>query len=100
MAVGQRSSPKPAPAREATSSESFWTDRVISFSIKPGMLERFRESLAEGGPLIKCYLGSVTLVSPGYSHESLGHRLASLILAVCAVLKIPHSQLGSTYFGV
>jgi len=66
----------------------------------PGTLVLLRESMAEGGPRIKCYEGSVTLVSPGETHETTGQRLYILILAFCSVLKIPHSPLGSTYYSL
>jgi Uma2 family endonuclease len=58
-------------------------DSVLSFEINPGTLLQFLETRAEGGPRLKCFEGSVTLVSPGRSHESKGHRLDHLILAVC-----------------
>ena len=63
-------------------------DPVISFEINPGTLLQFLETRAEGGPRLKCFEGSVTLVSPGMPHEVDGHRLASLILAVCLELGI------------
>ena len=37
---------------------------VVSFEINPGSLLRFLETRAEGGPRLKCFEGSVTLVSP------------------------------------
>ena len=40
-------------------------DNVISFEINPGTLLQFLETRAEGGPRLKCFEGSVTLVSPG-----------------------------------
>ena len=55
----------------------FTPDKVIDFHIMPGTLGLLRESMAEGGPRIKCYEGSVTLVSPGETHESSGERFAS-----------------------
>ncbi len=76
---------------------TFTPDTVLSFDIMPGTLELLRESMAEGGPLFKCYEGTVTLVSPGETHETFKHQLSSLILAICAVLRIPHTPLGSTY---
>jgi Uma2 family endonuclease len=75
-------------------------DIVMSFAIVPGTLGQLRAALGDKGPLIKCYEGSLTLVSPGRSHESSDRRLGILILAVCAVLKIPHSTLGSTFYDV
>ena len=44
-------------------------DTVISFEINPGTLLQFLETRAEGGPRLKCFEGSVTLVTPGMSHE-------------------------------
>ena len=63
-------------------------DMVISFDINPGTLLEFLDSRAEGGPRLKCFEGSVTLVSPGKSHETTGSRLDLLILAVCLELGI------------
>jgi Uma2 family endonuclease len=84
----------------ATLAPPFTPDRVMSFDIMPGTLELLREAMVEGGPRIKCYEGSVTLVSPGETHETFKHQLSSLILAMCAVLRIPHTPLGSTYFSL
>jgi Uma2 family endonuclease len=71
-------------------------DTVISFEINRGTLLQFLESRAEGGPRLKCFEGSVTLVSPGMPHEVAGERLASLVLAVCLVLRIKFTGLAST----
>src|SRR3954453_10982077 len=71
-------------------------DSVISFAINPGTLLQFLETRAEGGPRLKCFEGSVTLVSPGMPHEVASERLASLILAVFLELRIGHSALAST----
>jgi hypothetical protein len=71
-------------------------DSVLSFEINPGTLLQFLEARAEGGPRLKCFEGSVTLVSPGMPHEVAGERLASLVLAVCLELRIRHSPLAST----
>ena len=71
-------------------------DEVVSFRINPGGLARLLDARAEGGPLLKCFEGSVTLVSPGRPHESMGHRLDRLILVVCLELGIEHTALGST----
>ena len=57
-------------------------DQVISFEINPGKLLQFLASRAESGPRLKCFEGSVTLVSPGMPHDMAGARLAGLILAV------------------
>ena len=58
-------------------------DIVMSFEINPGTLLQFLESRAESGPRLKCFEGSVTLVSPGMSHETALGRLISLVLALC-----------------
>ena len=71
-------------------------DRVMSFHIRPGTLPQLLETRAEGGPLLKCFEGSATLVSPGKSHESKGHRLDRLIMIICMELGIEHKALGST----
>ena len=71
-------------------------DMVVSFDINPGTLLRFLETRAEGGPRLKCFEGSVTLVSPGMPHESEGYRLNSLILAICLELRIKLKGLAST----
>ena len=75
-------------------------DKVFTFRIVPGTLEQFRESLAEGGPRITCFEGSLTLVSPGETHETSDRRLGLLIIAICEALKIPISPLGATYHGM
>jgi Uma2 family endonuclease len=61
-------------------------DDIVSFEINPGTLLQFLENRAEGGPHLKCFEGSVTLVSPGLPHEMDGHRPSLLIYAVCFVL--------------
>jgi Uma2 family endonuclease len=71
-------------------------DTVISFQINPGTLLQLLETRAEGGPRLKCFEGSVTLVSPGMPHEVAGERLASLVLAICLALRIQHLPLAST----
>ena len=71
-------------------------DRVVTFEINPGTLLQFLDARTEGGPLLKCFEGSATLVSPGRPHESMGHRLDRLIMAVCLELGIEHTALGST----
>lgn len=71
-------------------------DSVVSFEINPGTLLQFLESRAEGGPRLKCFEGSVTLVSPGMPHEVGGKRLSSLMLAICLELRIKHLPLAST----
>ena len=80
----------------AAPAQTITPDKVVSFDIRPGTLIPFLETIEESGPLLKCYEGSVTLVSPGETHETYGQRLALLILAICAQLRIPHSARGST----
>jgi Uma2 family endonuclease len=71
-------------------------DTVVSFQLKPGMLLQFLETRAEGGPRLKCFEGSVTLVSPGPAHEAKRIRLDHLLLAVCLELGIKYTGLAST----
>jgi len=71
-------------------------DVVISFEINPGTLLQFLDARAESGPRLKCVEGSVTLVSPGMSHETAGSRLNFLILAVCQELGVEFRNLSST----
>ena len=71
-------------------------DTVISFEINPGTLLQFLETRAEGGPRLKCFEGSVTLVTPGRSHELMGSRLDHMILAICLELRIKFTPLEST----
>jgi Uma2 family endonuclease len=71
-------------------------DIVLSFEINPGTLLQFLEARAEKGPRLKCFEGSVTLVSPGMPHEQDLDRLSSLVLAICLELRIEHSSVRST----
>jgi len=71
-------------------------DIVVSFEIKPGTLLQFLDSRAEGGPRLKCFVGSVTLVSPWKPNRTTGCRLDLLILAVCLELRIKLTGLAST----
>lgn len=71
-------------------------DTVMTFQINPGTLLQFLEARSETGPRLKCYEGSVTLVSPGMPHETIGVRLDSLLLAICLVLRIKFKALAST----
>jgi Uma2 family endonuclease len=71
-------------------------DTVISFEINPGTLLQLLEARAEKGPRLKCFEGSVTLVSPGKPHERGGSRLDRLIVAVCLALRIKLTGLEST----
>src|SRR5580693_3928762 len=71
-------------------------DTVLSFEINPGTLLQFLESRAEGGPRLKCFEGSVTLVSPGFPHEDAVFRLSFLITAICLELRIKIKTLRST----
>ncbi len=71
-------------------------DTVLSFDINPGTLLQFLESRSESGPRLKCFEGSVTLVSPGMPHEVAGARLFVLILAICVELRIKRRALEST----
>jgi Uma2 family endonuclease len=71
-------------------------DTVLSFDINPGTLPLLLESRTEKGPRLKCFEGSVTLVSPGMPHEAMGFRLNLLILAVCFGLRIKFIGVAST----
>jgi Uma2 family endonuclease len=71
-------------------------DIVLSFDINPGTLLQLLESRTEKGPRLQCFEGSVTLVSPGESHESQNARLSILILAICLKLRISYFPLQST----
>ena len=71
-------------------------DVVLSFEINLGMLHSFLEARSEKGPRLKCFEGSVTLVSPGKSHEAKGNRLKLLIAMVCLELRIKFEGLQST----
>jgi Uma2 family endonuclease len=72
------------------------TDEVVSFDIMPGTLLQFLDARTESGPRLKCFEGSVTLVSPGMPHEGAGERLALFVLAVCQELRMKHTPLAST----
>ena len=72
------------------------SDTVLSFEINPGTLLQFLETRAEGGPRLKCFEGSVTLVSPGMPHERDLERLSSLVKAICFALGMKLSALRST----
>jgi Uma2 family endonuclease len=80
----------------STLARAITTDRVVTFQINPGSLLQFLDARAEGGPRLKCFEGSVTLVSPGMPHERKGSRLDYLILAVCLELGIKFTCLAST----
>lgn len=71
-------------------------DTVMTFQINPGTLLQFLEARSETGPRLKCFEGSVTLVSPGMPHETSGVRLDSLLLAICLELRIKYKALAST----
>src|SRR5271157_4213395 len=71
-------------------------DMVVTFQLRPGTFRNFLDAREEGGPRLKCYEGSVTLVSPGRPHETMGSRLDRLILAICLELGVKHSALAST----
>jgi Uma2 family endonuclease len=79
-----------------TLAPTFTTDTVMTFDINPGTLLDLLDARAEGGPRLLCFEGSVTLVSPGKSHELKGNRLDLLILAICLELRIEYTGLVST----
>jgi Uma2 family endonuclease len=80
----------------STVAQAITPDTVMTFEINPGTLYEFLEARAEGGPRLKCFEGSVTLVSPGQSHEMMANRLDLLILAICQALKVKRTGLEST----
>ena len=80
----------------STLAQAIDPDSILSFEINPGTLLQFLESRAEGGPRLKCFEGSVTLVSPGMPHEVDGERLSIVILAICTELRLRRSSLRST----
>ena len=80
----------------STLAQTIAPDRVVTFQINPGTILQFLDARTEGGPRLKCFEGSATLVSPGMPHETAGGRLASLVLAVCLELRIKHAALEST----
>src|SRR6202007_89882 len=86
------------PRMATTAAATFTPDRGVEVQLLPGMLEVFRATLAEAGPRIKCYKGSLTLVSPGETHGSSDSRVTVLIVAVCTALKIPMRALTAGYF--
>jgi Uma2 family endonuclease len=71
-------------------------DTAFTFEINPGTLLQFLETRPEKGPRLKCVEGSVTLVSPGMSHEKSAERIATLILAVCLESRVKFQTLAST----
>jgi Uma2 family endonuclease len=83
-------------ASAPTLARAITPDIALSFEINPGTLLQLLESRTEKGPRLKCFEGSVTLVSPGESHESNGYRINLLILAICLELRIKFSGLEST----
>lgn len=85
------------PLRMATVLEpSINPDSVVSFAIEPGTLPLLLKSRREGGPRLICHDRHATFVAPGRSHESFGHRIDHLILAICSELGIVFEALGST----
>src|SRR5262249_26665833 len=87
---------QPRAGMASTLAPTITPDRVMSFQIKPGTLPHLLETREEGGPRLKCFEGSVTFVSPGRPHETMGRRFDYLILAVCLELGIKFTGLGST----
>ena len=71
-------------------------DAVVTFEINPGTLLQFLETRPEGGPRLKCFEGSVTLVSPGLPHEEAAERLATVVVTLCLELGLRYKALAST----
>ncbi len=80
----------------STLAQPVTSDMVVTFQLRPGTFRQFLDAREEGGPLLKCVAGSVTLVSPGRPHETSGRRLLSLVMAVCLELGVKRTALGST----
>ncbi len=79
----------------STMAQASAPDTVLSFEINPGTLLQLLEARAESGPRLKCFEGSVTLVSPGKSHENAGGRVSVIITAICFALRIKVKSLRS-----
>jgi Uma2 family endonuclease len=76
-------------------------DVVMTLDVGPDPIEHYRllrGGHLEGGPLIKCRPGRMTLVSPSKDHELADRRLLLLVMAVCSVLKIPCRTTGATLY--
>lgn len=80
----------------STLAPTMTSDTVVSFEINSGTLPQFLETRPESGPRLKCFEGSVTLVSPGRSHESGARRLDQMLLAVCLELGLEFTGVEST----
>jgi Uma2 family endonuclease len=80
----------------ATFDPAITPDAVFTFEIRPGTLLQFLETRAEGGPRLKCFEGSVTLVSPGMPHEEAAERLATVVVTLCLELHVKYKALAST----
>jgi Uma2 family endonuclease len=76
--------------------EMLTDDTVVSFEINPGTLLQFLETRPEKGPRLKCFEGSVTLVSPGLPHEEAAERLATVVVTICLELGVKYKALAST----
>lgn len=83
------------PAVQAVRGE----DMVVTLPIAPGGFDRFLDAIEDRvRPLIKYRQGSLTLVSPSYTHERRSDRLDDLVKAVCDVLNIPIYSTASTLY--
>jgi Uma2 family endonuclease len=80
----------------ATLDRSTLSDLVVTYDLSPGTFSEFIAARQERGPLLKCLKGSVTLVSPGLSHEQMAERVSHLVTAVCAALGVKVKALRST----
>lgn len=65
-------------------------DVVMTLDVGPDPIANYLRLRGgrEGGPLIKCVDGELTLVSPSGDHEDAALRLNVIVEEVCAVLKI------------
>lgn len=75
-------------------------DVVMTFDVGPDPVANFLRLRGgrEGGPLIKCVDGEMTLVSPSGDHEDAALRLSRIVKVVCAVLKIKVRDKNSTRY--
>ena len=71
-------------------------DNFISFDINSGTLLKLLGARADGGPRLKCFKGSVTLVAARMTHGAETFRIGMLILAICGALKVKSKGVGGT----
>lgn len=72
-------------------------DEVVTFQISEAHIQQFLDARTEGGPLLECFEGSATLVSPGRSHESMGSAFPFLSSAE-VLERLDDPEIGDTAF--